>query len=220
MISWEKYAVKSFLWRLEFTVLFCPLSTSALFTRQLSLVTLGLANAAYIAQTIKGREKFPKTKRQGGTESLLYNPSYSTKQFSCTVRSASALFKAQLQSNLGSLNSMSKNIATNTVAIIIQTTFATKLNLLKGLGVNKSLHHVQAFILQMVWTSEGAAAGFDWRWWVSRDSLLLSAANPCSVSNISWFSSSCESCNSCCDISLRVISCREFCLPESSSWGS
>ena len=55
--------------------------------------------------------------------------------------SASALFKAQLQSNLGSLFSVSENIARNTIAIIIQQTFATKLNLLKVLGVNKSLHH-------------------------------------------------------------------------------
>ena len=30
----------------------------------------------------------------------------------------------------------------------------------------------------MVWTSEGAAAEFDWRWSVSRDKLLRSAANP------------------------------------------
>ena len=91
--------------------------------------------------------------------------------------SVSALFKAQLQSNLGSLISMSENIARNTIAIIIPKTFATKLNLLKVLGVNKSLNHEQASILQMVWTSEGAAAGFDWRWCVSRDRLLRSATN-------------------------------------------
>ena len=79
--------------------------------------------------------------------------------------SVSALFKAQLQSNLGSLFSVSENIARNTIAIIIQQAFATKLNVLKVLGVNKSLHHEKASILQIVWS-------------VSRDKLIRSAANP------------------------------------------